>query len=539
MIRGFQGPVRLVVAVAAAGVSLGVALIPAGATTTTGPTTYLVSREPGATGAPAKDGAEAPSISADGRYVAFESVTDLTDESTGGVVREVWVRDRVLNKTILVSRASGATGAPSNAYSDAPSISADGRFVAFESQEKAGQANNNLVKDFVPRETDTCPNSGTNSDIYLRDLQNNTTTLLTHAPGTPATAANGYSEDPVISGDGSAVAFDSVATDLDATDTARTRSCTSEQIFLHNVGTDLNLLISRKSGLTGAVADGASECKSVSDNAKLVAFCSGSSNLEGSPDIEAVYLRDLTNPATPTTTLVSRKDGTDGAAANKASGSPSISGDGSTVIFTSEGTNLITDVKGEQVYARKLSDSTTTLVSRQDGATGAAGDGDSGPAAVSTDGRFVAFETTAPVWAGAPATEGGTPLGQIMLRDRKEGTTTLVSVAKDTTDQRGNKDNQDVALSANHLVVAWESTSTNLTADTFPSDTRGEVFVRVTLAPAPTPTPTPAPTPPILAQTGGGGHDSGSGLLPLGLALGLMAAGAAYVGLRRRRRPQP
>jgi hypothetical protein len=91
--------------------------------------TTLVSRV-GAEGAGGDGNSAEPSISADGRYVAFASgAENLSSEDTA--FGDVFVRDLVAGTTTLVSRASGPAGAVADFESSAASISADGRHVAF------------------------------------------------------------------------------------------------------------------------------------------------------------------------------------------------------------------------------------------------------------------------------------------------------------------------------------------------------------------------------------------------------------------------
>ena len=72
-----------------------------------------------------------PSISADGRFVAFSSgASNLVPGDTNNT-GDIFVRDRLTNTTTLVSVDSA--GNQANSDSDNPSISADGRFVAFYS----------------------------------------------------------------------------------------------------------------------------------------------------------------------------------------------------------------------------------------------------------------------------------------------------------------------------------------------------------------------------------------------------------------------
>jgi Tol biopolymer transport system component len=85
----------------------------------------------GVGGAPANSYSESPAISGDGRFVAFGSEASNLVPWDTMYSSDVFVRDRRTGKTELVSVA--ADGAPADGWSDSPSISADGRFVAFAS----------------------------------------------------------------------------------------------------------------------------------------------------------------------------------------------------------------------------------------------------------------------------------------------------------------------------------------------------------------------------------------------------------------------
>ncbi len=97
------------------------------------------------TGAQANYGGGSPSVSADGWFVAFVSASNLVEADTNGEA-DVFVYDRATQETQRVSVSS--TGAQAKAWSDSPSISADGRFVAFESVAR------NLVDADTNREMD-------------------------------------------------------------------------------------------------------------------------------------------------------------------------------------------------------------------------------------------------------------------------------------------------------------------------------------------------------------------------------------------------
>ncbi|WP_445304879.1 TolB family protein, partial [Microcoleus sp. Pol17C2] len=139
-----------------------------------------------------------PSISADGRFVAFESnATNLVPGDTNSY-RAIFARDLSTNTTTLVSVDSA--GNRGNNYSLSPSISADGRFVAFYSNAS------NLV-----------PGDNYNFDIFVRDTLANTTTGV--SVDSAGDRGNRDSYSPSISADGRFVAFESDATNLVPGDT--------------------------------------------------------------------------------------------------------------------------------------------------------------------------------------------------------------------------------------------------------------------------------------------------------------------------------
>jgi len=140
-------------------------------------------------------GVNTPSISADGRFVAFDSLArNLVSGDSNGVC-DVFVRDRRLTVTERVSVASN--GWQGNRQSATPSISADGRFVAF-----AGDATNLVTTD-----------RGFFWDVFLHDRSSGTTERLSIAPS--GIQGNDHSGSPEISADGRSVAFVSFATNLD------------------------------------------------------------------------------------------------------------------------------------------------------------------------------------------------------------------------------------------------------------------------------------------------------------------------------------
>lgn len=156
-------------------------------------TTTLVSAAQDGTVGNSQSGS--PSISANRRYVAFDSfASDLVDGDTNGA-NDVFVRDLVEGTTVLVS--VDAMGGPADSGSGDPAISADGRYVAFES----------AATDLVDGEDEPLT-----SDIFVRDLETSLTTAV--SVDVDGAAPDGPSFSPAISAAGTRVTFWSSASDL-------------------------------------------------------------------------------------------------------------------------------------------------------------------------------------------------------------------------------------------------------------------------------------------------------------------------------------
>ena len=171
----------------------------------------LASRASGAAGAAANSDSRQSAISPDGRFVVYLSFATNLDPADPDGTADIYERDLVDNATTLVSRATGAAGAKGDDISFTPSVSANGRFVAFGS-------NASNLDPAHPVHTGA---------VYVRDLLLNTTTLVSRATGPAGADANGSAAEPSISGDGRRVAFSSTATNLDSDDADATTTYSS------------------------------------------------------------------------------------------------------------------------------------------------------------------------------------------------------------------------------------------------------------------------------------------------------------------------
>ena len=209
------------------------------------------------------------SLSGDGRFVAFSSSANdiIPGEST--YASNVFVRDRLTGQVQRVS--VNAAGIPANDYAGGPSISADGRFVAFWSN----------ATNLVPGDMNNQP------DIFVHDRVSGSTELVT-VSSSGVQANNWPSDDVSISADGRFVAFGSVADNLVSSDLGNRR----HDIFVRDRQKKETQMVSVP--LTGAHANGSSWNASVSADGRFVAFGSAASNLVADGQAgQNVFIREL------------------------------------------------------------------------------------------------------------------------------------------------------------------------------------------------------------------------------------------------------
>jgi Tol biopolymer transport system component len=403
----------------------------------------LISRAAGPAGAGADGDSTLPSISGDGRFVAFTSEGDNLVTEDDKAVRDVFLRDTLTGSVTLVSRATGAAGPPTTGTSDDPSVSRDGRFVAFSTSGAlvAGDTNGN-------------------PDVYLRDTVAGTTKLVSAAAGVGETVGVRGSFFPGISADGRRVAFVSAASEI-ANETNAV-----EDIFVRDTVTGTTELVSRATGAAGPVGDDASFGPAViTADGRYVAFESFAKNL--SPDdtkaVDDVFVRDTLGTSGPTTSLVSRATGAAGPGGDGLSGDASMSADGRYIAFDSEADNLSTedDKAAVDVFVRDTVNNTTTLVSRATGAAGAPGTADSNFPFISPDGRYIVFQSD----ANNLSAEDNDAAGNVFVRDLQLGTTTLVSRAAGAAGAGGDGTSFSGPISADDRYVAFSSNADNLSGD--------------------------------------------------------------------------
>ncbi|MFO0985006.1 MAG: hypothetical protein U1E76_25295 [Planctomycetota bacterium] len=251
-----------------------------------------------------------PSISADGRFVAFAShATNLVPGDTNERL-DIFVHDRQNGETTRVSVDS--QGGQSNQYSLQPSISADGRLVAFES------AASNLVSG----------DTNNSDDVFVHDRETGETTRV--SVSSQGNQGNSYSVTPALSADGRFVAFGSEASNLIPDDTNG-----HQDIFVHDCSTGETARASVSS--LGEEANLDCVWPSISQDGRLVCFSSGANNLvPNDTNWFDVFVHDRETGETTRVSVSSRGEQADGT-----SDYPAISADGQIVVFESNSSNLV------------------------------------------------------------------------------------------------------------------------------------------------------------------------------------------------------
>jgi Tol biopolymer transport system component len=371
------------------------------------------------------------------------------------------LEDRCLLSTLQALSLPPA-GAPANGDSFSTAVSADGRFTVFTSTAT------NLVANQV--------NANANQNVFLFDRATGAITLVNHVPGTPATTGDGgvgpfvgqpvnsrppdYLR-PVVSGDGSFVAFASFDDDLvphEAPPPGAHGPLLS--VYLYNVATGDVTLVSHAAGDPATVlAEGFHPA--ISRDGRFVAYGLGAP-AAGQPLYSegAVGLYDRQND---TTVLVTPAGYVSGGTASD----PTLSDDGRFVAYEDQGNVYLFDREGG-----------SRLVSHNFAAPTTPADGMSGSAVVSGDGSAVAFVSRANDLVNGQA--AGSSTNVFLFQNDAGGSILLLSGAGGSAVNPGNGNSDSPALDADGGFVAFRSDAGDLVAggtvtgsNVYEADTRG------------------------------------------------------------------
>ena len=360
------------------------------------PRTDLLSVDNGTPPVPGSAASSRPAISNNGRFVAFASSASNLIPGVSGP--QIYLHDWQTNQTSLVSKNNQGNPASGGSTTTSPSISSDGRFVAYVSDAT------NLVFGVGGQQ------------VYLHDSQtsiefpNGQTTLVSKDNISPTPQpGNGVSSSPSISQYGCFVAFASVSTNFGV-------AGGNQQIYVRGPlpgpgigicpGTEQTSLVSKDNSLVPVAGTGLSSVPSISQDGCFVAFVSLASNLVPLASGQQIYVRGpLPGPGiclgTEQTSLVSKDNLA--SPGNGLSSSPSISQEGCFVAFASVSTNLGVPGGNQQIYVRGPlpgpgigicpGTEQTSLVSKDNSPVPMAGNGLSSGPSVNANGGFVAFSS--------------------------------------------------------------------------------------------------------------------------------------------------
>jgi hypothetical protein len=348
-----------------------------------------------------------PAVSDNGNIVAFQSsATNLVANDANGST-DVFVRNRAAGTTQLVSVDSA--GNQGDESSDGTSISGGGRYIAFDSNA-------------------TNFSGGPGGNVYVRDLQTNTTDLVSVAGQLPANSQNFYGD---ISSDGEHVAFLS---------NSPAGVHVYERDQASGAMTEIDVNTSGQPS-AGPIQTSGNERPAVSADGRFVAFGSDASDLVPGDDngVTDVFVRDTVLGTTTRVSVDSNGNQADGRSVY-----PVISDDGRYVSFTSESDNLVGGslFKEDRIYVHDMQTGTTTLVS--------APHSSSVFSDLSPDGRYVTY------WSDNAGDSEIPGVGQsiVVVRDLQNSTEELVATGTDPEMPSTSADGGVVAYSTHAVVYA-------------------------------------------------------------------------------------
>lgn len=378
---------------------------------------------------------DAPSVSADGRYIVFSSIAENVISGVRDIngVFDVYLFDAHSGALRLLSRA--LEGQQSDGNSRSPVISADGQFVAWQS------AATNMVVDDA---------NGT-LDIFLYNLATDEISRISIAHD--GAEADGASQNPAISADGMVVAFESEASNLVPGDVNL-----AKDIFIRDINLSSTERVSvDSSGDAGIGRASFSSNATLSAAGDLIAFDSfarlSADDRNGDSDI---YLRDRVNAVTKR--ISSGLSLTD---ANGSSSNPSCDQTCGLIAFDSTASNLVADDANgiRDVFLFDAATSVTSMISRNlvddQGANGA--NGQSLHPVITGDGRWVAFESLA-----SNLIAGDTNQRRDIFIGSTRGAAELSRVSESPDGLGGDSDSKGISIDEKGRTVAFHTFATNL-----------------------------------------------------------------------------
>jgi Tol biopolymer transport system component len=411
----------------------------------------------------AAPGTGSASISADGNFIALQSGVDLVPGQVDpGAQTDVYLYDRQAGSFALVTHTSSSALTSSNGFGFPPVISADGRYVAYMSD----------ASDLVAGQT------GSGHQLFLYDRTTGSNILVSHSSASPTTSSNeAHSGAPVLSADGRYIAFASYASDLVA---GQVDTNVRQDVFLYDRTANSSVLLSHTPASSlAAGSDRSVSPLSMSSDGRWIAYVSDATDLV---DDDCNGFRDvlLHDRDAGESQLVSAHDPAIPALAGvQESRQAAASDDGRYVVFQSLVPHMAAGIAdGNNDYDVFLRDRTagdTVLVSESASSPGAAANAGSGGPAISADGRWVTFGSSATDLVAGQTDLWATT--DLFLYDRAGGTRVLVTHTASSLVTGANRSYYAAAISADGRWVAFVSDSTNLVPGQIDSPWDADVFV--------------------------------------------------------------
>jgi Tol biopolymer transport system component len=392
-------------------------------------------------------------VSGDGRFTVFASSAPnlVPGQDDANRTFDVFLYDRQLDSTRLVSRKAGTSQTAGNAGSGSMAISEDGQWITFAS----------LATDLVAGMS--APSPGGQSNVFLFDRLTDTMTLVSHDAQSSLVGASYDARIPNVSKHGDFVTYAGSSVNLVAGFPNPGGGSKSQfsHAYLFERKTGTNLLLDHIASSNSSPGNGTAFAGNLTDDLRYITFTSKATNLLATPTTNQTnaYIRDL---QTGETVLISRS-ATAPSGGNGRSGGV-ISADGKWVMVSSSATNLLPGQTGAagQVFFYDVAAGTLSLATHTPGSATAGGDEISTFATMSPDGRFVAFLSGASDLVAGFADNNGDEY-DVFLYDRTTDQTVLASHKATSANVSGNGASVGfLTLSSDGRYITYASLATDL-----------------------------------------------------------------------------
>ncbi len=415
----------------------------------------------------ASDTSRRHAVSADGQIVVFvSSATNLVPGQLDlNGQADAFVLDRSTGSLTLLTRRSGTTATTGNGTAMNPVVSADGSHIAFISTAT------DLLDTPLPEDS--------SQRLYVYDRNSATLTLVDRHLSIPELVTASFTGGAGFSDDGRWLVFASSASDLvvDQDD-----SNNGFDVFLYDTQNDSLRLVSHTPSFFSdtSAGDGGSGTPQISADGRYIVYASTASNLvqsgidgNGGND---VFVFDRNATGTGVTRLVSHSSASSSFAANGPSENPTISRDGSTIAFTTQGTNLVagvTDTNGDSdVYVYDRATQALTLVSHNASSNSTTSVQYSGNPNLSPDGRYVLHTSSSA--NVVPGQIDSARSDDLFLFDRNDASLVLISHAAGVPAMAGSSESQYGFFSDDGTQIVFTSRADNLVAGQVDTNSDGD-----------------------------------------------------------------